>query len=110
MCSTPATSAARSTCCAAGTRDRWCSDGLDVFRAIDRIDDPFRLRLAYDRGVLEPLGRATFKVIPARYLDEQDNKDADDADSPRARSAPGRSGTRAANARALGPRSALCSG
>jgi peptide/nickel transport system substrate-binding protein len=55
----------------AGYRERWCFDGLDVFHAIDRIDDTFRLRLAYNRGVLEPLGRATFKIIPARYLQEQ---------------------------------------
>jgi ABC-type transport system substrate-binding protein len=60
-----------------GYRERWCSDGLDVFEEIDRIEDPFRLRLAYRRGVLEPLGRATFKVIPARYLMEQ-GKGADD--------------------------------
>jgi len=60
-------------------RNRWCSDGLDVFQSIDRVDDPFRLRLAYDRGVLEPLGRATFKVLPARYLRDQ-GKSADDAD------------------------------
>ncbi|HKA05763.1 MAG TPA: ABC transporter substrate-binding protein [Gemmataceae bacterium] len=64
-------------------RDRWCYDGLDVFQSIDRIDDPFRLRLAYDRGVLEPLSRATFKVIPARHLQELDKR-ADDAEFARA--------------------------
>lgn len=58
-------------------RATWAADGVDVFEAIDRIDDPFRLRLAYRQGVLEPLGRATFKVIPARYLQEQ-GKGADD--------------------------------
>ena len=58
-------------------KEPWAADGLDVFEAIDRIDDPFRLRLAYRQGVLEPLGRATFKVIPARYLQEQ-GKGADD--------------------------------
>lgn len=60
-----------------GVRERWCGEGLDVFREIDRIDDPFRLRLAYEYGVLEPLSRATFKVLPARYLQEQ-GKGADD--------------------------------
>ena len=54
-----------------GYRERWCFDGLEVFHAIDRIDETFRLRLAYNRGVLEPLSRATFKIIPARYLQEQ---------------------------------------
>jgi peptide/nickel transport system substrate-binding protein len=58
-------------------RERWPAAGLDIFRAIDRIDDPFRLRLSYDHGVLEPLSRATFKVIPARYLQEH-GKNADD--------------------------------
>lgn len=58
-------------------KDRWCADGLDVLREIDRIDDPFRFRLAYEQGVLEPLSRATFKVLPARYLQER-GKAADD--------------------------------
>lgn len=58
-------------------RERWPSDGLDVFDEIDRIVDPYKLRLAYRHGVLEPLSRATFKVIPAWYLKEQ-NKFADD--------------------------------
>ncbi|HKB01616.1 MAG TPA: ABC transporter substrate-binding protein [Gemmataceae bacterium] len=62
-----------------GYRERWCSDGLDVFEEIDRIDDPFRLRLAYRQGVLEPLGRATFKVIPAREL-MKEGKLADDSE------------------------------
>lgn len=62
-----------------GYRERWCSDGLEVFEEIDHIDDPFRLRLAYRQGVLEPLGRATFKVIPARYLMGQ-KKAAEDAE------------------------------
>ena len=52
-------------------RHEWAADGVDVFEAIDRIDDPFRLRLAYRQGVLEPLGRATFKIIPARWLQNQ---------------------------------------
>jgi ABC-type transport system substrate-binding protein len=58
-------------------RHRWPADGLEVFEVIDRLTDNFRLRLAYQQGVLEPLGRATFKVIPARYLMEQ-GKAADD--------------------------------
>jgi peptide/nickel transport system substrate-binding protein len=58
-------------------RERWASAGLDVFEEIDRIVDPFKLRLAYRQGVLEPLGRATFKVIPAQYLQSQ-GKSADD--------------------------------
>jgi ABC-type oligopeptide transport system substrate-binding subunit len=60
-------------------RDRWCADGLEVFEEIDRVLDPFRLRLAYRRGVLEPLSRATFKVIPARHLMEQDRGPDDEA-------------------------------
>jgi ABC-type transport system substrate-binding protein len=60
-----------------GMRDRWAADGLDVFEEIDRVVDPFKLRLAYRHGVLEPLGRATFKVIPAQYL-QQEQKAADD--------------------------------
>ena len=61
----------------AGYRHRPGADGLEIFREIDRIDDPFRLRLTYEQGVLEPLSRATFKIIPARYLQEQ-GKNADD--------------------------------
>jgi peptide/nickel transport system substrate-binding protein len=60
-------------------RDRWYSEGVEVFQAIDRVNDNFRLRLAYDRGVLEPLGRATFKVLPAHYLRDR-GKSAEDAD------------------------------
>jgi peptide/nickel transport system substrate-binding protein len=56
----------------------WAAEGVDVFEAIDRIDDQFRLRLAYRQGVLEPLARATFKVIPARYLLEQGKPANDD--------------------------------
>ena len=61
----------------AGYRFRPGADGMEIFREIDRIDDPFRLRLTYEQGVLEPLSRATFKIIPARYLQEQ-GKNADD--------------------------------
>jgi peptide/nickel transport system substrate-binding protein len=57
----------------------WAADGIDVFEEIDRIDDPFRLRLAYRQGVLEPLGRATFKVIPATWLAQQSKAADDDA-------------------------------
>ena len=57
-----------------GNREGWSYDGLEVFHEVDRVDDPFRLRLAYDRGVLEPLGRATFKVIPARHLKDLGKK------------------------------------
>jgi hypothetical protein len=60
-------------------RDRWCADGLDVFEEIDRIRDPFKLRLAYRQGVLEPLGRATFKVLPAQWLQTQGKAADDDA-------------------------------
>jgi peptide/nickel transport system substrate-binding protein len=60
-----------------GFREQWCSDGLEVFHEIDRIDDPYRLRLAYNQGVLEPLARATFKVLPVAYLL---GKNADDKD------------------------------
>ena len=66
-----------------GFRDRWAADGLDVFEQIDRIRDNFRLRLAYKQGVLEPLGRATFKVIPAQHLMEL-GKSADDLQFARA--------------------------
>ena len=72
--------AARSICCAVlRFKRRWAADGVEVFEEIDRINDPYRLRLAYKQGVLEPLGRATFKVIPARYLQEL-GKGADDPD------------------------------
>ncbi|HEX3150181.1 MAG TPA: ABC transporter substrate-binding protein [Gemmataceae bacterium] len=57
----------------------WEAERIDVFEEVDRIDDPFHLRLAYKKGVLEPLGRATFKVIPARYLMDL-GKAADDPD------------------------------
>lgn len=58
-------------------RERWAFDGLDVFEGIDRIQDPFKLRLAYKHGVLEPLARATFKILPAQYL-QSEGKGADD--------------------------------
>lgn len=66
-----------------GFRDRWAVDGLDVFEQIDRVVDPFKLRLAYKQGVLEPLGRATFKVLPAQYLQDL-GKTADDSEFARA--------------------------
>ncbi len=56
-----------------------CSDGLDVL-ALERAridDNPFSLRLHYSQGVLEPLGRTTFKVLPARYL-KANNLEVDD--------------------------------
>jgi peptide/nickel transport system substrate-binding protein len=59
-------------------KDRWSSVGLDVLEEFDRLDDPYRFRLAYERGVLEPLGRATFKVLPAVYLSEKGKKAHDD--------------------------------
>ena len=46
-----------------------CSAGMEVFETEKiRIEHPFQLRLTYRQGVLEPLGRTTFKVVPARYL------------------------------------------
>ena len=55
-----------------------CSEELDMIDTDKvRIEDPFRLRLSFRQGVLEPLNRATFKVMPARYLKSK-NKDADD--------------------------------
>jgi peptide/nickel transport system substrate-binding protein len=58
----------------------WAADGLDVFdeKGI-RLDDPFKLRLPFKQGVLEPLGRMTFKVQPAEYL-RRNNRDIDDED------------------------------
>ncbi len=54
------------------------NEGLDVLDTEKaRVDDPFRLRLAYRQGVLEPLNRATFKILPARYL-KAAGKEADD--------------------------------
>jgi hypothetical protein len=54
------------------------SEGLDVLDTEKaRVDDPYRLRLAFRQGVLEPLNRTTFKVLPARYL-KAAGKDADD--------------------------------
>ena len=41
-------------------------DVLDTDRR--RIEDPFRLKLSFTRGTLEPLNRTTFKVLPGRYL------------------------------------------
>lgn len=61
----------------ASYRHRPGADGLEIFREIDRLDDLYRFRLTYEQGVLEPLSRATFKIIPARYLQEQ-GKNADD--------------------------------
>ncbi|HVK12992.1 MAG TPA: ABC transporter substrate-binding protein [Gemmataceae bacterium] len=60
-------------------KDLWCSVGLDVLQELDQLENPFRFRLAYDQGVLEPLGRATFKVLPAVYLSSK-AKEADDAE------------------------------
>jgi hypothetical protein len=37
------------------------------------VDDPYRLRLTLNQGYLDPLSLMTFKVLPAKYL-----KDADD--------------------------------
>lgn len=55
------------------------SEGLDLFDTDKaRVDDPFRLRLVYRQGVLEPLNQTTFKVLPARYL-KANGIEADDA-------------------------------
>lgn len=55
-------------------------EGLDVIDLEKaRVDDPFRLRLGFKQGVLEPLNRATFKVLPARYL-KTAGKEADDSE------------------------------
>jgi len=55
-----------------------CSEGID---AIDtdqlRIDDPSQVRLMFRQGVLDPLGRSTFPILPARYL-KANGKRADD--------------------------------
>jgi len=58
----------------------WAADRLDVFdeKGI-RLDDPFKLRLPFKQGVLEPLGRMTFKIQPAEYL-RRNNRDIDDED------------------------------
>ena len=54
------------------------SEGLDVIDTEKaRVDDPFRLRVGFRQGVLEPLNRTTFKVMPARYL-KNAGKEADD--------------------------------
>jgi peptide/nickel transport system substrate-binding protein len=66
-----------------GQRERAGADGLEIFREIDRVEDPFRLRLAYERGVPDPLRLATFKVLPARYLLEA-GRTADDESFARA--------------------------
>lgn len=58
---------------------RWGADGLEVFKTIDVINDSFKLRLTYEHGVMEPLSRATFKILPATYLQER-GKAADDAE------------------------------
>lgn len=56
------------------------SEGLDVIDMEKaRVEDPFRLRIGYKQGVLEPLNRATFKVLPARYL-KTAGKTADDSE------------------------------
>jgi peptide/nickel transport system substrate-binding protein len=55
-----------------------CAEGLDVIDAQRaRIDDKLHVRMSFRQGVLEPLGRTTFKVVPARYL-KAESKDADD--------------------------------
>ena len=54
------------------------ADGIDMLDADRvRIEDPYKLRLSFKQGLLEPLNRATFKVLPARYLKAQ-GKEADD--------------------------------
>jgi peptide/nickel transport system substrate-binding protein len=56
-----------------------CAEGLDVLDADKvRLDDPYKLKIGFKQGCLEPLGRTTFKVLPARYLKAQ-GKGADDA-------------------------------
>jgi ABC-type transport system substrate-binding protein len=55
-----------------------CAEGLDLLSTEEvRIDDPFKMRLTFRQGMLEPLNRTTFKVLPARYLKTQ-VKEADD--------------------------------
>ena len=41
-------------------------DVLDVDKV--RIEDLYHVRIGFKQGILEPLNRATFKVLPARYL------------------------------------------
>ena len=54
------------------------TEGLEVLDTEKaRVDDPFRLRVGYRQGVMEPLNRTTFKVLPARYL-KAAGKEADD--------------------------------
>ncbi len=58
--------------------DLACAEGLDVIDAERvRIDDQFHVRMSFRQGVLEPLGRTTFKVLPARYM-KAAGKDVDD--------------------------------
>jgi peptide/nickel transport system substrate-binding protein len=61
----------------AAQKDRWSSVGLNVLQEFDRLDDPYRFRLVFEQGVLEPLGRATFKVLPAAHLTEKGKKPDD---------------------------------
>lgn len=41
-------------------------DLIDTTRV--RIDDPMKVRLGFRQGMLEPLARTNFKVLPARHL------------------------------------------
>ena len=56
-----------------------CAEGIDLLDTDKiRIDDPYKLRLSFRQGVLEPLNLATFKVLPARYLKDQKKEANDD--------------------------------
>lgn len=55
-----------------------CAEGIDLLDAErSRIDDFFHVRLAFRQGMFEPLGRTTFKILPARYL-KSEGKDVED--------------------------------
>jgi len=56
-----------------------CAEGLDILDTDKlRIEDPFRMRLSFHRGTLEPLSKMTFKVLPARYLKARNKEINDD--------------------------------
>jgi peptide/nickel transport system substrate-binding protein len=55
------------------------AEGVELLDADQvRIANPLQVRLGFRQGLLEPLGRTTFKILPARYLKAEGKGAADD--------------------------------
>lgn len=48
--------------------ETWAADGIDLLEGVDKIEDPYHLRLNFKQGIFEPLSRLSFKILPAQYL------------------------------------------